>query len=186
MRASAFPDRSRSIRVAQALDVLEPADDRVEAFARVEVDGDVIHSAQDVLSDWRIAAAARRPSAASVRVGLAVPTVGKTAVLITKQLRWPCTLSSASTTEVRGSAPMRHVPMMWPAPNGLVGVVDIRSAEPLEQALVRLAAGGEAAARVVARSVTERWARDPERVALFCQRHAVARVGQWLGEAREA
>jgi hypothetical protein len=76
--------------------------------------------------------------------------------------------------------------MMWPAPNGLVGVVDIRSAEPLEQALVRLAAGGEAAARVVARSVTERWAWDPERVALFCQRHAVARVGQWLGEAREA
>jgi hypothetical protein len=45
----------------------------------------------------------------------------------------------------------------------LIGVVDIRRLEPLEQALVRFAAGREAGARVVACSVSELGARDPER-----------------------
>src|SRR5579862_4992918 len=66
----------------------------------------------------RTLSTARRLSAARDSVGFAVPTLGQTALLMTKQFVWPWSRSWVSTTDVFGSVPMRQVPMMCPAPCG--------------------------------------------------------------------
>src|SRR6202795_276541 len=61
--------------------------------------------------------AARRLRAAIVRVGLAVPDVGKTPLPRMKRLRCSCVRRFGSTTDLLGSVPMRVVPRMCPGPS---------------------------------------------------------------------
>src|SRR5918995_5111831 len=68
----------------------------------------------------------------------------------------------------------------------LLGMLDVRRTECLEEAPMRRETGVQAGTRVGPRSVAQLRTPDTQLVALLRQRHAVAWIWERLGEAREA
>jgi hypothetical protein len=146
------------------------------------------------LSAWKIryrpiaaliASAVRSASAAMVNVGLAVADVGNRDEPANQRLGWSWLRPLAFATDVSRSAPIRVVPMVWPAPSAW-GRPDLGRAERAKQSLINFARRRQRGRGVIIQPEEDTGLGNADRVGpIEVRRDPAVAIGQLLGERHQ-